>query len=956
MNEYGKFKVRKSSRAPSGFHYISALLMRILSQHSWEFVCIVSLIVIQTLLLGYSIQFNFANIINGGDTLQLLNPQLFMQRSFSVWQETGTGISEPIPGYWIFYATPLYILNQILGNITVSTFIFFVALSSLPSVSMFLLSNKITGNNGLSFFISVFYSLNLYTAIEFHTPINHILYLFGVTPLLVLTFTKIESSVNYRKKLFYLVIYLLLYLPLVRTVNKFMIYLVLIPLIGFIINFRVKIPVKRFLKYVSLISLTVFLVALPFLVPLIFNMQTAITPVTEAYSKSAVEIALGQKLEDSIRFIRSYAWKCSYDESFAGVLSYSFLKYYGENLFLRFISYYPILIVFLLFLFHYPKLQGSDKYKVLGLLLLALLSLFATTPSLTSTGRLLYENDIYIFRSAWKYFSIPLILCLSLILAFLLRRLAFAFRPRKVLVLLMILFLIHSAYILPAICFYGKTVNQSWVVQIPKDYYDVASFLNRQDEEFRVLPLPLTTSWAGYTPYKWGYVGPDILYTLTNKPLIDKSQNTIAPEEYLALTEKLEAATPGEIIKDCQTLNVKYILLRNDVGLEHPYQKVYNSPEYYRDVLENSDAIKDKHVFGNLVLYELRSYTPRVFLVSANASGNSLSEKFLHSTYQPESINYLHFADNPITLKISKKEPIESFNLEITFALEPKNVTEGDWQANNHALMETDLFKVAISPKGGVLAEGVLYFFAYLKTSGFWDMAVPFGGKEISSINLDFKNGSLSVYLNKFKIGEANLKLVDRLSVLKIGSNIVNTERLVGKVYNLNFCVNGENIVSTQKLFSSYPDYVESETRYKLHLSSEKVELRKASPTKYIATLNNSSVEDNFFLVFLSTYNPHWKAYYVENGLAEAVPEENHIHAFDYANAWYLNKTGNFTIVLEYTPQRLYDAGLKTSFLMFGLLLSIIIVPESKMLKLKKFTSKVKELIIGFSRRLKVDR
>jgi ubiquinone/menaquinone biosynthesis C-methylase UbiE len=489
-------------------------------------------------------------------------------------------------------------------------------------------------------------------------------------------------------------------------------------------------------------------------------------------------------------------------------------------------------------------------------------------------------------------------------------------------------------------------------VSIPREYYDIAEFLNQQDEEeFRILSLPLTTHWAGYTPYKWGYVGPDILYTLTDKPLIDKFANPIAPTEYLELVEKLEGATPRELLQYCQILNVKYILLRNDVDLEHPYQKVYNSPEYYRDALESSDAIKDKHVFGNLVLYELKSYTPRVLLVSANVSGNSFSEKFLHSTYQSESINYLHFVDNPMTLEISKKEPIESFNMEITFALEPKNVTEGDWQVNNHALIQTDLFKVAISPRGW------LYVFMYLKNGSVWDLTIPFDGKGSSNMNLDFKNYSLSVHLNEVKIGEANLKLADRLSFIKIESNVVGAERLVGKVYDLNFSVNGESLVSTQKLFSSHPDYVESEIHRKLHLTYEKVEWKKISSTKYIVTLNNASAEDarEFFLVFLTTYDPQWKAYYVENGVSEAVSEDNHIHAFDYGNAWYLDKAGNFTIVLEYTPQRLYDAGLKIPFLMFGLLLSIIIIPESKMLKLKKFTSKVKELIISF-KETKVDR
>ena len=910
---------------------------KILDENSFKLLCILGLVAIQTFLLGNSIEFNFTNIINGGDTQQLLNPQLFIKRSFSVWLDSSTGIPLLMPGQWIFYAIPLYVLNLFFENITISTFMLFAMLYSLASVSMFLLSEKIVSNNGLSFFVSLFYSLNLYTAIQHHTPTTHILYFYGVTPLLVLIFTYIESLTNYRKKLFYMLLYLFLYLPLIRITNMFILYLVLIPLIGFIINFRVKILIKRLLKYFALTSLMILLVASPFLVPLIFCRQTVITPVTDAYSKSAVQVALGQKLEDSIRFIRSFAWKCSYNESFGGVLSYSFLRLYGQNLFLSFISYYPILIVFFLFLFNYPALNNLDKYRVIGLLFLVVSSLFFTTPSLTSLGTLLYENEIYIFRSSWKYFSIPYILCLSLILAFLLRRFIFGFRTRKIFIFSLIFCLIHLVYILPVVGIYGKTVNQSWIVETPREYFEVSEFLNHQKEEFRILPLPFSTNLVGYTPYKWGYVGPDILYTLTDKPLIDKFHNTIAPIEYLELTGKLCGATPQEILQYCHTLNVKYILLRNDVDLENPYQKVYNSPEYYRCVLDNSDDIKEKYIFGNIVLYELKSYTPRIFIISANSFGldNSLPEKFLYSTYQPENLSYLHFVENPITLKVSKKESIESFNFKITFDIEQKNITKSDWQANNHVLIQTDLFKISISPKREQV-ETLLYFFSYLNNGSLWSTVIPFErNKAISNINLDFKNDILSIYLNEIKICEVTIKLIDKFSFIKIGSNLADTERLVGKVYDLNFSVNEENIVSTKKLSSIYPDYMENEIFYKLHLSYEKTEFRKLSPTKYVVTLDNPSAEEDFFLVFLSTYNPYWKAYYVENGVVEAIPEDNHIHAFDYGNAWFLNKTGNITILLEYTLQKIYNLGFKISLSTFIILILITIIPKNRLIRLK---------------------
>lgn len=932
---------------------VCAFIHSVSNRRLWKPACIiVGLIAIQTLLLGYSIGFNFNNIVNGGDTQPLLNPQLFIQRSFFTWLDSGTGIPISLPGPRIFYAIPLYILNLFCGNMAISTFMLLAALFSLSSVSMFLLSIKITGKNGLSFFISIFYSLNLYTAIVFHTPVVFTLYLFGATPLLVLLFTKMESSASYRKKLFYLVIYLLFYLPLVKTLNMFVFYLVLVPLIGFIINFGIKIPIKRFLKYFALTSFIVLLVALPFLFPLFSGTHGPITPNTRMYSKVSATVTFGQEMVDSIRFIRTYAWKCPYDESFSGILSYSFLKSYGENPFLIFISFYPILIVLVFLLLFYLKLRGSDRQKVLGLALLVGLSLFIITPSLTAAGSLLLNNEIgtYVLRSVqWKYSSIPYVLCLSLILAFLLKRFTSDFRTKRLSGLLLILFLIHLAYISPAVCIYGKTINQSWVVQTPESYYDIAEFLNQQDEEFRILPVPIPKSFVGYIPYKWGYVGPDILYTLTNKPLIGKMNNTIAPAEYLELTEKLEVATPRELIQECQTLNVKYILLRNDVDTKHPYNKVYNSPEYYENILENSDAIGNKYVFGDLVLYELENYTPRVFLVPTSVSGNNPPEKFFHSVNQFENTTCLHFVENlstPITLETSRNGTVESFKLDVTFAPEQKKVATDNWQILNYTLIHTNLLKVAFSPKG------VIYTFVYLKGGTVCDdlnqacrrferMGVT------STIKVEFENNNLSVYLNDasglLKLGETNLEyaeLVDWIHEIKIGGNMGGTERYVGGIYGLNLSINGENVINTQELFSSYPSYVENETFHKLDLTPEKVEWKKISPTKYTVTLNDTLIENEFFLVFLNTYDPLWKAYCIGNESKSVIPEDHHIKAFGYANAWYLDKAENCTIVLEYTPQRIYNLGLKLSLSVFAIMLLFVVIPERRLQQLKTYLRK----------------
>ncbi len=893
----------------------------------------VSLAAVQTLLLEYSIHFDFTNIINGGDTLQLLSPQLFIQRSLFLWLEYGTGISLPTPGYWIFYAVPLYFFNMLSGSINVATFTLFASLFSLSSISMFLLGYKVTGNTGSAFFVSIFYSLNLYTAIVFHTPVAHIIYFFSITPLLVLIFMKMEGVEDNRRKMLYLACYMLFFLPLVRTLNIFVTYLAMIPLTTFILKFGIRIPVKRLIKYFILSSLMILIIAFPFLIPQVFHSSTLMTPVNLEFSRSAAAVALQQRIGDSIRFVGTYALTCPHDEAVGGILSYSFIEQYIENPFLFIISYYPFVMVSFLLLYCYPRLQRSEKRKIKGLLLLAFLSLLAATPNLTPLGTMLYESKIYIFRSAWKYFSVLYMLSLSLILSVLLKRLTFHFQNKKFLYLLLVLFLIHSVYILPAIVFYGRTINQSWVVKVPVEYYVAAEFLNIQEEEFRVLPSPVTKHFAGYVPYEWGYVGPDILYTLTDKPLLDKMANPIAPMEYLTLTERLEGATPEELIQLCKVLNVKYILLRKDVDLSHPYIKLNNPPEYYESALEKLDVIKNKYVFGSLVFYELKEYTPRIFAVSAGL-GRNLSEMFFYATHQPENVAYLDFSEDsaPINLTVDGCGDVEGFSLNISFAFKPKNVTSSDWQEINYAPIQTNLFKVSFSPKG------VMYVFAYSKEGELWALTRSFKFETGTNhtLNLEFRGGEIRVTFDYAEIGEGHVNPPSLPVKVIVGSNMGGTEKYVGEIYRLDLSVNGEKAIETGKLLQEHPEYAKTKTIYKLHLTPERVEWLKLSPTKYVARVSNPT-GNGAFLVLLNTYDPNWKAYYVHGGLLEEIPEEKHIHAFDYANAWYIDRKGEHIMVIEYAPQKIYSTGMKTTSLILLILLAAAVLPRRIRTRIKHY-------------------
>lgn len=85
------------------------------------------------------------------------------------------------------------------------------------------------------------------------------------------------------------------------------------------------------------------------------------------------------------------------------------------------------------------------------------------------------------------------------------------------------------------------------------------------------------------------------------------------------------------------------------------------------------------------------------------------------------------------------------------------------------------------------------------------------------------------------------------------------------------------------------------------------------TPTKVDVEVSNATRP--FYLVFRETYDSGWNAFY-SNG--SAVNQNRHIQVNGFANAWYINKTGSYTVTLYYAPQTLAWATLIVSFCALG--------------------------------------
>lgn len=98
------------------------------------------------------------------------------------------------------------------------------------------------------------------------------------------------------------------------------------------------------------------------------------------------------------------------------------------------------------------------------------------------------------------------------------------------------------------------------------------------------------------------------------------------------------------------------------------------------------------------------------------------------------------------------------------------------------------------------------------------------------------------------------------------------------------------------------------------------IQFEKKSPVEYVVKVSNAT--EPFVLVLSETFSSGWKAHFsdaiwLQTLFANAISDQYHFVVNSYANAWYINKTGTYTITLEFWPQNLLYAGASISITTF---------------------------------------
>ena len=105
-----------------------------------------------------------------------------------------------------------------------------------------------------------------------------------------------------------------------------------------------------------------------------------------------------------------------------------------------------------------------------------------------------------------------------------------------------------------------------------------------------------------------------------------------------------------------------------------------------------------------------------------------------------------------------------------------------------------------------------------------------------------------------------------------------------------------------------------------------RIEILESTLTSYKVLINNHSDSENgLFIVLAQNYDKFWKAYVIKGDKKKQVPEKFHFIANGYANAWFINETGNFIVELYYEPQRYYEISLLVSLSTFIFVIAYVL-------------------------------
>jgi len=467
-------------------------------------------------------------------------------------------------------------------------------------------------------------------------------------------------------------------------------------------------------------------------------------------------------------------------------------------------------------------------------------------------------------------------------------------------------------------------------VNIPAYYYEAAEWINQQNEDFKIFPLPFRKwSSSSSSAYIWGYDGGYFAKHLIHKPIvlygIEPPPLEMTNQIYFTLQDN-RSSNIGAIMG---LLNVRYLLLHNDFDVRLYAQA--DPPYEIQQFLAGNEEFHLKKTFGLLDFYENDHFIPHIFatrniiytdvfgledFMDFNGTFMSLNPPavFSSETVSPDALFTLDAASKVILHEHSTNDYFNNTGWEILPDISGEHNNIGT--SCQHNVPNATISYTMFFPK-----DGTYEVYAYVR----WDAY----------------RGSLRYKLDDDPWSEGKSPYWEvpwpqyRFDLLKLGRSFITKGDHTFTIMNTwAYPKSYQNVFYLA--FVPASDASEEE-------SIASVTFERVEPTKYNIHVNASKP---FMLVFSESYHPEWKAYYSDDVSwyqtlwMKPINEDMHFLVNDYANAWYIDRVGEYNITLYFKPQTAFYLGVIISTP--SILACLILLARNPLAKLIKKLRKQK--------------
>jgi hypothetical protein len=903
-----------------------------------------------------------------GDSYFPIDPKYGLSSNLFTWEDQygGGSYNDLLPNLPVFFT--VRILYQ-LFPLWITQLIFFMMLTIITFLSFFFLAKTVFALSGVncskkaslsSSVLSAFlYTFNPYMLNIWYMQYLNLIFFVAFLPLALACFLILlrELRCGGQNAIKWLLLSLFASIPLsIVDLPDFLLFLVLVIFFG--IYYSVAIPdnrksfLSRFTKYFFLFIVLIILV----------NVWWWPNYFIHLFSCPQIDWRLG---ESAIYFFKLYTKPSTLVELFRFLGDISFYtpnsipsgSIYVENPIFIPIGFIISLLSSIALL---PKKRErkSQMLLVYFFAIIYLLSIFfvkGINPPFGNVTLYLFENIpiLQIFRAPWRRLMGFALLSLCTLFAFSMHRFLNSRISKiiKVFALVMLILFgwsqisgdIFSSVGVPTTN--GVTLEPARA-KVPEYYYSAANYINRQPETFSIMLLPFDSFYASLS---WGYHASWSQLNIFQKPIVNLGITVQEPSGNIG-------KVLGSVISELYTkpsfsngqilsllFNVKYVLLLRDWDTEYePFTVARVSPDDVAELLPSA-GFSLEMTFGNVSIYRNSYWTKdnSVYAANAIANDNQLYDQIM--PYYENAYSFLNPESNIVFMQPDDVANISEVNRMFMEGNQSTLLNDDQttfWSARANSTILTDDINIKISgsdslkifvPKDSTVAfwwinhnfmnfNGSLQDWSERDYISFYWYGQNTGATISLAVYATYPNCYEFTFVDDF-LGWRNMAFPFSKFVAHGSPSFKRVEQL--QFYCLTAYTSGtwhlDMIEIGNGPFVQVSEFKRDEV---------KIVTKKINPTKYAVNINATNP---FILVLGQSYNPNWQVY------IDGMPSNfKHYQVNGYQNAWYINKTGEYAVTIEYWPQEIFYIGLAISSLTLVVCASVLTMCiEDKKAKLK---------------------